>query len=73
MASLFPISDIGVLLRLSSIFNNLGDHGNGEGHRRCMFIYTERVKESGHIDTELVKQLKVEQQYWPDVLKQVIP
>ena len=37
-----------------------------------MFIYTERVRESGHIDTELVKQLKVEQQYWRDVLKRVV-
>jgi hypothetical protein len=50
----------------------LGEHENGECHQKCMFVYIERSKERGCIDTDLVKQLRAEQQYWREVLKRVV-
>ena len=52
---------------------SLHGHENGEVYLKCMLTYTESVIEASHIDTELVKQLKNEQQlYWSYLLKRIV-
>ncbi|XP_040197362.1 zinc finger MYM-type protein 1-like [Rana temporaria] len=52
--------------------NVIGEHENGEEHRKCMTAYFIRHKETGNVDTLLLQQLRSEQEYWHKVLTRVV-
>lgn len=52
--------------------NVIVEHENGEEHRKCMTEYSIRHKETGSVDSLLLKQHRSEQEYWHKVLTRLV-
>lgn len=50
----------------------IGEHERSEEHRACMLALHSRSKNTGRVDSDLVKQIDAERQYWREVLKRVV-
>lgn len=50
----------------------IGEHERNEEHRACMLALHSRSKDTGRIDSDLMKQIDAERQYWRDVLRRVV-
>ncbi|XP_065662869.1 uncharacterized protein LOC136085486 [Hydra vulgaris] len=46
-------------------------HENSEGHKICVYKMKQRATDLGRIDTKITRQLKVETNYWINVLARV--
>ncbi|XP_065665692.1 uncharacterized protein LOC136087114 [Hydra vulgaris] len=50
----------------------ISGHENGSEHHKNMLTYSSRQRESGQLDSVLLKQLHNEQLYWQNVLKRIV-
>ncbi|XP_065658777.1 uncharacterized protein LOC136083303 [Hydra vulgaris] len=50
----------------------ISEHENGSEHHKNMLTYSSRQRESGQLDSVLLKQLHNEQLYWKNVLKRIV-
>jgi len=50
----------------------IGSHERNNHHGKCMLTYTERKSTIGGVDCGLVKQRKIERDYWIKVLQRVV-
>jgi hypothetical protein len=50
----------------------ISGHENSVEHRNCMIIYINRKNQTSQIDSALIIQVKIEQQYWCEVLKRIV-
>lgn len=50
----------------------ISEHENSKDHRFAMCIFCKRTQSEGRVDTEIIKQVETERQYWRNVLKRVV-
>uniref|UniRef100_A0A3B1JF76 TTF-type domain-containing protein n=1 Tax=Astyanax mexicanus TaxID=7994 RepID=A0A3B1JF76_ASTMX len=50
----------------------IGEHEGSVEHRACMLALYNRSRGTATIDSDIVKQIDAERQYWRDVLKRVV-
>lgn len=50
----------------------IGEHERSGEHRACMLALHNRSKGTATIDSDIIKQIDAERQYWRDVLKRVV-
>ncbi|KAL6480194.1 hypothetical protein MHYP_G00112270 [Metynnis hypsauchen] len=57
---------------IGNILSVLVSMKRSEEHRACMLALHSRSKNTGRVDSDLVKQIDAERQYWREVLKRVV-
>ncbi|XP_031335363.1 zinc finger MYM-type protein 1-like [Photinus pyralis] len=55
-----------------NISAKISEHENSNDHRLAMCIFCKRSRSEGRIDSDILKQVETEQQYWRAVLKRVV-
>lgn len=72
--TLFSIKDNSFVHRFSDWKHSerIVEHERSAEHRACMLALHNRCKGTATIDSDIIKQIDAERQYWRDVLKRVV-